>query len=202
MRCCSLQFITLSSILWLGTQPSSDWLSGRFAPALGVSLVNFSLCVKCPRSAWRCWQSGDFPAVFTETADCWPPSPWWFHRGNASVAAGRAYLPEVIPLGGGALLLDGRLRLLHSLTPAKLRIFCRRGYSPTLGRAHASLMLAFRPCHRRAGPSKRTAANCMAGCPRQWSQPAAGSALLHAVAVVNGRCLRHSGVWCIDRFWR
>lgn len=174
----SLQFIALSSVLWLATTVYAiGYLED--SPLRSRFFGYFSLCVSATVGVALAGNLVTF-LLFYELLTL-ATFPLVVHRGTAeSLRAGRAYLSYT--LGGGALLLMG-VALLHSLAGSP--DFVPGGYlQPLLQDNHASLMLAFGLMI--AGLGVKAALLPLHGwLPQAMVAPAPVSALLHAVAVVK-----------------
>jgi len=174
----SLQFITLSSILWLATTVYAiGYLED--SPLRSRFFGYFSLCVSATVGLALAGNLVTF-LLFYELLTL-ATFPLVVHRGTRqSLRAGRIYLSYT--LGGGALLLMG-VALLHSLTGSP--DFVAGGYLTPLMEEHsASLMLAFGLII--AGLGVKAALLPLHGwLPQAMVAPAPVSALLHAVAVVK-----------------
>lgn len=174
----SLQFITLSSILWLATTVYAiGYLED--SPLRSRFFGYFSLCVCATVGLALAGNLVTF-LLFYELLTL-ATFPLVVHRGTAaSLRAGRLYLSYT--LGGGALLLMGAA-LLHSLTASP--DFTSGGYLQPLLEDHtASLILAFGLII--AGLGVKAALLPLHGwLPQAMVAPAPVSALLHAVAVVK-----------------
>lgn len=174
----SLQFITLSSILWLATTVYAiGYLED--SPLRSRFFGYFSLCVSATVGLALAGNLVTF-LLFYELLTL-ATFPLVVHRGTRqSLRAGRIYLSYT--LGGGALLLMG-VALLHSLTGSP--DFVAGGYLNPLVEEHsASLMLAFGLII--AGLGVKAALLPLHGwLPQAMVAPAPVSALLHAVAVVK-----------------
>ncbi|WOD11721.1 proton-conducting transporter membrane subunit [Pseudomonas sp. NyZ704] len=174
----ALQFITLSSILWLAT---TIYAIGYLedSPLRSRFFGYFSLCVSATVGVALAGNLVTF-LLFYELLTL-ATFPLVVHRGTAeALRAGRIYLSYT--LGGGAFLLMG-VALLHSLTGSQ--DFIPGGYlQPLLQNHNASLMLAFGLLI--AGLGVKAALLPLHGwLPQAMVAPAPVSALLHAVAVVK-----------------
>ncbi|WP_231703253.1 proton-conducting transporter membrane subunit [Halopseudomonas pelagia] len=174
----ALQFITLSSILWLAT---TIYAIGYLedSPLRSRFFGYFSLCVSATVGVALAGNLVTF-LLFYELLTL-ATFPLVVHRGTAeALRAGRIYLSYT--LGGGAFLLMG-VALLHSLTGSQ--DFVPGGYlQPLLQNHNASLMLAFGLLI--AGLGVKAALLPLHGwLPQAMVAPAPVSALLHAVAVVK-----------------
>ncbi|WP_246164673.1 proton-conducting transporter membrane subunit [Halopseudomonas laoshanensis] len=174
----ALQFITLSSILWLATTVYAiGYLED--SPLRSRFFGYFSLCVSATVGVALAGNLVTF-LLFYELLTL-ATFPLVVHRGTAeALRAGRIYLSYT--LGGGAFLLMG-VALLHSLTGSQ--DFVPGGYlQPLLQNHNASLMLAFGLLI--AGLGVKAALLPLHGwLPQAMVAPAPVSALLHAVAVVK-----------------
>lgn len=174
----SLQFIALSSVLWLATTVYAiGYLED--SPLRSRFFGYFSLCVSTTVGLALAGNLVTF-LLFYELLTL-ATFPLVVHRGTPqSLRAGRIYLSYT--LGGGALLLMG-IALLHSLTGSP--DFVPGGYLQPLLQDHAaSLMLAFGLMI--AGLGVKAALVPLHGwLPQAMVAPAPVSALLHAVAVVK-----------------
>lgn len=174
----SLQFITLSSVLWLATTVYAiGYLED--SPLRSRFFGYFSLCVSATVGLALAGNLVTF-LLFYELLTL-ATFPLVVHRGTReALRAGRIYLSYT--LGGGALLLMG-VALLHSLTGSP--DFVPGGYlQPLLQNHDASLMLAFGLMI--AGLGVKAALLPLHGwLPQAMVAPAPVSALLHAVAVVK-----------------
>ena len=174
----ALQFITLSSILWLAT---TIYAIGYLedSPLRSRFFGYFSLCVSATVGVALAGNLVTF-LLFYELLTL-ATFPLVVHRGTTeALRAGRIYLSYT--LGGGAFLLMG-VALLHSLTGSQ--DFVPGGYlQPLLQNHNASLMLAFGLLI--AGLGVKAALLPLHGwLPQAMVAPAPVSALLHAVAVVK-----------------
>ncbi len=174
----ALQFITLSSILWLAT---TIYAIGYLedSPLRSRFFGYFSLCVSATVGVALAGNLVTF-LLFYELLTL-ATFPLVVHRGTSeALRAGRIYLSYT--LGGGAFLLMG-VALLHSLTGSQ--DFVPGGYlQPLLENHNASLMLAFGLLI--AGLGVKAALLPLHGwLPQAMVAPAPVSALLHAVAVVK-----------------
>lgn len=174
----SLQFIALSSVLWLATTVYAiGYLED--SPLRSRFFGYFSLCVSATVGVALAGNLVTF-LLFYELLTL-ATFPLVVHRGTAqALRAGRVYLSYT--LGGGALLLMG-VALLHSLTGSP--DFVAGGYlKPLLQQHDASLILAFGLII--AGLGVKAALLPLHGwLPQAMVAPAPVSALLHAVAVVK-----------------
>tara|TARA_R100000306_G_scaffold25596_2_gene29267 strand:+ start:608689 stop:610209 length:1521 start_codon:yes stop_codon:yes gene_type:complete len=174
----SLQFVTLSSILWLATTIyaigylQKSQLKSRF-------FGYFSLCVSATVGIALSGNLITF-LLFFELLTL-ATFPLVVHRGtDAALKAGRLYL--VYTLAGGTLLLMG-VALLHSITGTS--DFVPGGYvSGAVEENRFALMAAF--ALMIVGLGVKAALFPLHGwLPRAMVAPAPVSALLHAVAVVK-----------------
>lgn len=174
----SLQFITLSSVLWLATTIYAiGYLEN--SPLRSRFFGYFSLCVSATVGLALAGNMITF-LLFYELLTL-ATFPLVVHRGTAkSLRAGRVYLAYT--LGGGTLLLMG-VALLHSIagTPE----FLPGGYIDALLEDNSlSLRIAF--VLMIAGLGVKAALIPLHGwLPQAMVAPAPVSALLHAVAVVK-----------------
>lgn len=175
----SLQFITLSAILWLATTVYAiGYLEG--APLRSRFFGYFSLCVSATVGLALAGNLVTF-LLFYELLTL-ATFPLVVHRGSVeALRAGRVYLAYT--LSGGALALIG-VALLHSLvggTPD----FIPGGYLQSLVADHGpALTLGFGLLI--AGFGVKAALFPLHGwLPKAMVAPAPVSALLHAVAVVK-----------------
>lgn len=174
----SLQFVSLSSVLWLAT---TIYAIGYFrgAPLQSRFFGYFSLCVSATVGLALAGNLVTF-LLFYELLTL-ATFPLVVHKGTpVALAAGRRYLAYT--MGGGTLALMG-VALLHSVTATP--DFTPGGYLPSLlGEEDASLTLAF--VLLIAGLGVKAALVPLHGwLPRAMVAPAPVSALLHAVAVVK-----------------
>ena len=174
----SLQFVSLSSILWLAT---TIYAIGYFrgSPLQSRFFGYFSLCVSATVGLALAGNLVTF-LLFYELLTL-ATFPLVVHKGTpAALDAGRRYLAYT--MGGGTLTLMG-VALLHSV--AATPDFTPGGYlPPLLGEVDASLTLAFALLI--AGLGVKAALVPLHGwLPRAMVAPAPVSALLHAVAVVK-----------------
>lgn len=174
----SLQFVALSSVLWLATTVYAiGYLED--APLRSRFFGYFSLCVSATVGVAMAGNLVTF-LLFYELLTL-ATFPLVVHRGTVeALRAGRVYLAYT--LSGGALLLMG-VALLHALTGSP--DFIPGGYlAPLLESHRASLVLAFALLI--AGLGVKAALIPMHGwLPTAMVAPAPVSALLHAVAVVK-----------------
>lgn len=174
----SLQFVALSSVLWLTTTVYAiGYLEG--APLRSRFFGYFSLCVSATVGLALAGNLITF-LLFYELLTL-ATFPLVVHRGTPeALRAGRVYLAYT--LGGGALVLMG-VALLHSLggSPG----FTGTGYLQELAvTAPATLRVAF--VLLVAGLGVKAALVPLHGwLPQAMVAPAPVSALLHAVAVVK-----------------
>lgn len=174
----SLQFVSLSSVLWLAT---TIYAIGYLedSPLRSRFFGYFSLCVSATVGLALAGNLVTF-LLFYELLTL-TTFPLVVHRGTPqALRAGRVYLTYT--LGGGALLLMG-VALLHSLTGSPE--FIPGGYlQPLLDEHRSSLILAF--ALMIAGLGVKAALLPLHGwLPQAMVAPAPVSALLHAVAVVK-----------------
>ncbi len=174
----SLQFVSLSSVLWLAT---TVYAIGYFrgSPLQSRFFGYFSLCVSATVGLALAGNLVTF-LLFYELLTL-ATFPLVVHKGTpAALNAGRRYLAYT--MGGGTLALMG-VALLHSVTATP--DFTAGGYlAPILGEEDASLTLAFALLI--AGLGVKAALVPLHGwLPRAMVAPAPVSALLHAVAVVK-----------------
>ncbi len=174
----SLQFVALSSVLWLAT---TIYAIGYLedSPLRSRFFGYFSLCVSATVGLALAGNLVSF-LLFYELLTL-ATFPLVVHRGTQkALRAGRIYLAYT--LGGGALLLMG-VALLHSLIGSPQ--FQAGGYLGTLSDAHSpSLILAF--ALMIGGLGVKAALIPLHGwLPQAMVAPAPVSALLHAVAVVK-----------------
>lgn len=174
----SLQFVSLSSVLWLAT---TIYAIGYLedSPLRSRFFGYFSLCVSATVGLALAGNLVTF-LLFYELLTL-ATFPLVVHRGTPkALRAGRVYLAYT--LGGGALLLMG-VALLHSLAGSPQ--FQAGGYLGALLDAHRpSLILAFALVV--SGLGVKAALIPLHGwLPQAMVAPAPVSALLHAVAVVK-----------------
>ncbi|WP_150301387.1 complex I subunit 5 family protein [Pseudomonas profundi] len=174
----SLQFVSLSSVLWLAT---TIYAIGYLedSPLRSRFFGYFSLCVSATVGLALAGNLVTF-LLFYELLTL-TTFPLVVHRGTPqALRAGRVYLTYT--LGGGALLLMG-VALLHSLTGSPE--FVPGGYlQPLLNEHRSSLILAF--VLMIGGLGVKAALVPLHGwLPQAMVAPAPVSALLHAVAVVK-----------------
>lgn len=174
----SLQFVSLSSLLWLAT---TIYAIGYFrgSPLQSRFFGYFSLCVSATVGLALAGNLVTF-LLFYELLTL-ATFPLVVHKGTAAALdAGRRYLAYT--MGGGTLTLMG-VALLHSV--AATPDFTAGGYlAPLLGEVDVSLTLAFALLI--AGLGVKAALVPLHGwLPRAMVAPAPVSALLHAVAVVK-----------------
>lgn len=174
----SLQFVSLSAILWLATTVYAiGYLEG--SPLRSRFFGYFSLCVSATVGLALAGNLVSF-LLFYELLTL-ATFPLVVHRGTRdSLRAGRIYLAYT--LGGGTLVLMG-VALLHTLTGSP--DFVPGGYLQSLVQDHPfSLTLAF--VLLIAGLGVKAALIPLHGwLPQAMVAPAPVSALLHAVAVVK-----------------
>ncbi|MEE2023348.1 MULTISPECIES: complex I subunit 5 family protein [Alkalimonas] len=174
----SLQFVLLSSVLWLVTTLYAiGYLEG--SPLRSRFFGYFSLCVSATVGLALSGNLISF-VLFYELLTL-ATFPLVVHRGTvASLRAGRRYLAYTI--SGGVVLMLGAA-LLHSLTGSP--VFMPGGYlSPLLAEHSGLLMLAF--VLLITGLGVKAALLPLHGwLPEAMVAPAPVSALLHAVAVVK-----------------
>lgn len=174
----SLQFITLSSVLWLATTIYAiGYLEG--SPLRSRFFGYFSLCVSATVGLALAGNLVTF-LLFYELLTL-STFPLVVHRGTpAALRAGRIYLAYT--LGGGTLLMMG-VALLHSL--ATTPDFIPGGYLfAQIENNSAGLQIAF--VLMIAGLGVKAALIPLHGwLPQAMVAPAPVSALLHAVAVVK-----------------
>ncbi|GGC91678.1 cation:proton antiporter [Halopseudomonas salina] len=174
----SLQFITLSAVLWLATTVYAiGYLEN--SPLRSRFFGYFSLCVSATMGVALAGNMVTF-LLFYELLTL-ATFPLVVHRGSKkALHAGRVYLAYT--MGGGALLLMG-VALLHSLIGSPE--FQPGGYlGPMLDAHRPSLILAF--ALMIAGLGVKAALIPLHGwLPQAMVAPAPVSALLHAVAVVK-----------------
>lgn len=174
----SLQFVGLSSVLWLATTVYAiGYLEG--SPLRSRFFGYFSLCVSATVGLALAGNLVSF-LLFYELLTL-ATFPLVVHRGTPeSLRAGRIYLAYT--LGGGTLVLMG-VALLHTLAGSPA--FVPGGYLKALVEDHPfSLTLAF--VLLVAGLGVKAAILPLHGwLPRAMVAPAPVSALLHAVAVVK-----------------
>jgi multicomponent Na+:H+ antiporter subunit D len=174
----SLQFITLSSLLWLATTVYAiGYLEG--SPLRSRFFGYFSLCVSATVGLALAGNLVTF-LLFYELLTL-STFPLVVHRGTpAALRAGRVYLAYT--LGGGTLLLMG-VALLHSL--AKTPDFVPGGYVLALVEQNSvGLQVAFVLMIAGLGV-KAALIPLHSWLPQAMVAPAPVSALLHAVAVVK-----------------
>ncbi len=174
----SLQFITLSSVLWLATTVYAiGYLED--APLRSRFFGYFSLCVSATVGLALAGNLITF-LLFYELLTL-ATFPLVVHRGTPeALRAGRVYLAYT--LGGGTLLLMG-VALLHSL--AGTPDFVPEGYLGALVEDHSlSLQVAFVLMIAGLGV-KAALVPLHSWLPQAMVAPAPVSALLHAVAVVK-----------------
>lgn len=174
----SLQFITLSSILWLAT---TIYAIGYLedAPLRSRFFGYFSLCVSATVGLALAGNLVTF-LLFYELLTL-ATFPLVVHRGTPeALRAGRIYLAYT--LGGGTLVLMG-VALLHSL--AGTPDFVPEGYlGPLVDDNTLSLRMAFALLVVGLGV-KAALVPLHSWLPQAMVAPAPVSALLHAVAVVK-----------------
>ncbi|MAT51083.1 MAG: proton-conducting membrane transporter [Porticoccaceae bacterium] len=174
----SLQFVSLSSVLWLATTVYAiGYLEG--AALKSRFFGYFSLCVSATVGLALAGNLVTF-LLFYELLTL-ATFPLVVHTGTPeALRAGRVYLAYT--LGGGALALMG-IALLHSIGGTES--FTTGGYlAPLMAEHSASLMLAFGLLV--AGFGVKAALIPLHGwLPMAMVAPAPVSALLHAVAVVK-----------------
>lgn len=174
----ALQFVALSSVLWLATTVYAiGYLEG--APLRSRFFGYFSLCVSATVGLAMAGNLVTF-LLFYELLTL-ATFPLVVHRGTPeALRAGRIYLTYT--LGGGTLVLMG-VALLHTLTGSP--DFTPGGYLlPLLDNHPYSLRLAFFLLI--AGLGVKAALIPLHGwLPTAMIAPAPVSALLHAVAVVK-----------------
>ena len=174
----SLQFVTLSSILWMATTIYAiGYLEG--SPLRSRFFGYFSLCVSATVGLALAGNLVTF-LLFYELLTL-ATFPLVVHRGTkAALRAGRIYLAYT--LAGGTLVLLGVV-LLHDIAGSPE--FTIGGYLTVFETEHsASLTLAFTLLI--AGLGVKAALFPVHGwLPRAMVAPAPVSALLHAVAVVK-----------------
>ncbi|MCC5826736.1 proton-conducting transporter membrane subunit [Alkalimonas sp.] len=174
----SLQFVLLSSVLWLVTTLYAiGYLEG--SPLRSRFFGYFSLCVSATVGLALSGNLISF-VLFYELLTL-ATFPLVVHRGTVeSLRAGRRYLAYTI--SGGVVLMLGAA-LLHSLTGSP--VFMPGGYlSPLLAEHSGLLMLAF--VLLITGLGVKAALLPLHGwLPEAMVAPAPVSALLHAVAVVK-----------------
>lgn len=174
----SLQFVTLSAVLWLATTVYAIGYL-EHSPLRSRFFGYFSLCVSATVGIALAGNLVTF-LLFYELLTL-ATFPLVVHRGTPeALRAGRIYLAYT--LGGGTLLLMG-VALLHSLGGSP--DFQTGGYLGPLLEAHRpSLILAF--ALMIAGLGVKAALIPLHGwLPQAMVAPAPVSALLHAVAVVK-----------------
>lgn len=174
----SLQFVSLSAVLWLAT---TIYAIGylKDSPLRSRFFGYFSLCVSATVGVALAGNMVTF-LLFYELLTL-ATFPLVVHRGTPkALRAGRVYLAYT--LGGGALLLMG-VALLHSLAGSPE--FQAGGYlGPLLDPHRPSLILAF--ALMITGLGVKAALIPLHGwLPQAMVAPAPVSALLHAVAVVK-----------------
>tara|TARA_R110000823_G_scaffold171736_7_gene304134 strand:- start:8569 stop:10080 length:1512 start_codon:yes stop_codon:yes gene_type:complete len=174
----SLQFVALSSVLWLAT---TIYAIGYLedSPLRSRFFGYFSLCVSATVGVALAGNLVTF-LLFYELLTL-ATFPLVVHRGtDRALRAGKIYLAYT--LGGGALALMG-VALLHALVGSP--DFSAGGYLQALGAGHhTSLTLAF--VLLIAGFGVKAALVPLHGwLPIAMVAPAPVSALLHAVAVVK-----------------
>ena len=173
----SLQFVTLSCVLWLATTIYAiGYLEN--APLRSRFFGYFSLCVSATVGLALAGNLVTF-LLFYELLTL-ATFPLVVHRGTLeALRAGRVYLAYTI--GGGVLLLMG-VALLHSLTGSP--DFVPGGYLQEISGNQPGLILAF--ILLITGLGVKAALIPLHGwLPRAMVAPAPVSALLHAVAVVK-----------------
>jgi len=174
----SLQFVGLSSLLWLAT---TIYAIGYLedSPLRSRFFGYFSLCVSATVGLALAGNLVTF-LLFYELLTL-ATFPLVVHRGTPeALRAGRVYLAYT--LGGGTLLLMG-VALLHSLTGSP--DFMPGGYLAPLVESHpASLVMAFALLILGLGV-KAALIPLHGWLPQAMVAPAPVSALLHAVAVVK-----------------
>lgn len=174
----SLQFVALSSVLWLATTVYAiGYLEN--SPLRSRFFGYFSLCVSATVGLAMAGNLVTF-LLFYELLTL-ATFPLVVHHGTPeALRAGRIYLAYI--LGGGALVLMG-VALLHTLTGSP--DFAAGGYLRPLVEDHSyGLTLAF--VLLIAGLGVKAALIPMHGwLPTAMVAPAPVSALLHAVAVVK-----------------
>ncbi len=174
----SLQFVTLSAVLWLATTVYAiGYLEG--SPQRSRFFGYFSLCVSATVGLALAGNLVTF-LLFYELLTL-ATFPLVVHRGTPeALRAGRLYL--AFTLGGGTLLLMG-VALLHSLIGSP--DFVPGGYVDMLLEQHKpALILAFVLMIAGLGV-KAALIPLHSWLPRAMVAPAPVSALLHAVAVVK-----------------
>ncbi|MBS3997104.1 MAG: hypothetical protein KGZ67_07145 [Hydrogenophaga sp.] len=174
----SLQFVGLSSVLWLATTLYAiGYLGG--SPLRSRFFGYFSLCVSATVGLAMAGNLVSF-LLFYELLTL-ATFPLVVHRGTPdALRAGRVYLAYT--LGGGTLVLMG-VALLHTLTGSP--DFVPGGYLKALVEQHPfSLTLAFVLLVTGLGV-KAAIVPLHGWLPRAMVAPAPVSALLHAVAVVK-----------------
>lgn len=174
----SLQFVSLSSILWLAT---TIYAIGYLedSPLRSRFFGYFSLCVSATVGLALAGNLVTF-LLFYELLTL-ATFPLVVHRGTPeALRAGRVYLTYIV--GGGIVLLMG-VALLHALTGSP--DFVAGGYVSDLVHQHpAGLRLAF--ALMVVGLGVKAALIPLHGwLPQAMVAPAPVSALLHAVAVVK-----------------
>lgn len=174
----SLQFVTLSSVLWLATTVYAiGYLEG--APLRSRFFGYFSLCVSATVGLALAGNLVTF-LLFYELLTL-ATFPLVVHRGTPeALRAGKVYLAYT--MGGGALALMG-VAVLHGVAGSP--DFIEGGYLAQFADSDtASLTLAF--CLLVAGFGVKAALFPLHGwLPQAMVAPAPVSALLHAVAVVK-----------------
>lgn len=174
----SLQFVSLSSVLWMATTVYAiGYLEG--SPLRSRFFGYFSFCVSATVGIALAGNLVTF-LLFYELLTL-ATYPLVVHRGTAeAMSAGRTYL--LYTISGGTVLLTG-VALLHSLTGSPQ--FATGGYARELLPAHApALTIAF--VLLVGGLGVKAAVVPLHGwLPRAMVAPAPVSALLHAVAVVK-----------------
>ncbi len=174
----SLQFVTLSSVLWLATTVYAiGYLEG--APLRSRFFGYFSLCVSATVGLALAGNLVTF-LLFYELLTL-ATFPLVVHRGTPeALRAGKIYLAYT--MGGGALALMG-VAVLHGVAGSP--DFIEGGYLAQFANSDtASLTLAF--CLLVAGFGVKAALFPLHGwLPQAMVAPAPVSALLHAVAVVK-----------------
>jgi multicomponent Na+:H+ antiporter subunit D len=174
----SLQFVGLSSVLWLATTIYAiGYLGG--SPLRSRFFGYFSLCVSATVGLAMAGNLVSF-LLFYELLTL-ATFPLVVHRGTPeSLRAGRLYLAYT--LGGGTLVLMG-VAILHTLTGSP--DFVPGGYLLSLVEQHpVALTLAFLLLVTGLGV-KAAIVPLHGWLPRAMVAPAPVSALLHAVAVVK-----------------
>lgn len=174
----SLQFVSLSSVLWLATTVYAiGYMEG--SPLRSRFFGYFSLCVSATVGLALAGNLVTF-LLFYELLTL-ATFPLVVHRGTPeSLRAGRLYLAYTV--GGGTLLLMG-VALLHSIAGSPT--FVPGGYLQEYVQDHSpSLVLAFALMIAGLGV-KAALIPLHSWLPRAMVAPAPVSALLHAVAVVK-----------------